>query len=106
MGVALLVTEFMSKIQNDLEVAQSEKGASWNSLPKAGDPFAVKGAVDRMFNAYMNQGIPISWDIIAGYAMIAWLIQCHPEFFANHPLFQAHQAGLAEIVPTELLVAS
>lgn len=106
MDVNQLVEEFMSKIKNDLTVAQTEQGASWNSLPKAGDPFAVKAAVDRMFNAYMNQGTPVSWDIMAGYAMIAWLIQCHPEFFANHPLFQAHQAGLAEIVPTELLVAS
>ena len=73
--------EFTKAIFDSLTEGEKKYGNEW--LESDGDIGAPRemGAIDGEFALFMDTGEPIDWASVAGYAMIAWIRENHPELF-------------------------
>ena len=83
MQAADFVDEFMTVVKADLERAQNKKDDLWARLPRHGQESRIRSHIDRYFEQYENQGQNVPWASIAGYALIGWLRENHPELLSN-----------------------
>ena len=75
------ITEFSDALTIQLEDDDKRWGNSWLDYPREGQEERIGDRISQYFSQYKNAGVPVPWLKIAGYAMIAWVRENHPELF-------------------------
>ena len=71
--------EFTKAIFNSLTEGEKKYGNYWLDFPEEDLAERIKDIYGNKFWEYLSENKPINWASVAGYAMIAWIRENHPE---------------------------
>ena len=75
--------EFTKAIWDSLGRGEKTYGNAWLGSDKQATKYCSISNIRAKFEACLQKGEPINWAGVAGWAMIAWIRENHPELFSE-----------------------
>lgn len=85
MRVVHFLPDFFKALVLQLESDELRWGDTWLKRTKEGQEERTRKSFNDYFDQFEQVGTPVPWVKVAGHALICWIRETHPEFWALVP---------------------